>query len=83
MLLLGDDAWVSHREGGVTFCLDVTRCMYSSGNVTERLRMGRMDCSGQTVVDLYTGIGYYTLPVLVSAGAAKVREAVETGRLGW
>ena len=30
-LLLGSDGWVSHREGGVTFVLDVTRCMYSSG----------------------------------------------------
>lgn len=30
-MLLGHDGWVQHREGGVTFELDVTRCMYSSG----------------------------------------------------
>lgn len=23
--------WVTHREGGVLFSLDVTRCMFSSG----------------------------------------------------
>ncbi|GFR52771.1 hypothetical protein Agub_g15382, partial [Astrephomene gubernaculifera] len=40
VLLLGSHGWVAHREGGVLFRLDVTRCMFSSGNVTERTRMG-------------------------------------------
>eukprot|EP00976_Prorocentrum_cordatum_P018210 368390-Prorocentrum_minimum.AAC.1 len=31
--------------------------MFSSGNVTEKARMARLDCEGQTVVDLYAGIG--------------------------
>ena len=42
--------------------------MFSSGNTTERQRMGRLDCAGETVVDLYAGIGYYTLPFLCKAG---------------
>lgn len=71
-MLLGDDGWVVHREAGVVFELDVTRCMYSSGNVTERTRMGAMPAAGETVVDLFTGIGYYTLPLLVNAHVAKV-----------
>ncbi|EFJ46547.1 hypothetical protein VOLCADRAFT_121064, partial [Volvox carteri f. nagariensis] len=73
--------------GGVTFQLDVTRCMFSSGNVTERTRMGWGRglyggpygapggqpgwAVGETVVDLYCGIGYYTVPLLVVAGVAK------------
>ncbi|BDA41177.1 probable tRNA wybutosine-synthesizing protein 5 at C-terminar half [Coccomyxa sp. Obi] len=71
-LLKGDDGWVRHLEGGVVYSLDVTRCMFSSGNVTERTRMGKLRASGETVVDLFAGIGYYTLPLLVHAGAAKV-----------
>lgn len=69
VLLSGRDGWVLHREAGVTFVFDVTRCMFSSGNTTERARMGRLpECAGQTVVDLFAGIGYFTLPLLVRAG---------------
>eukprot|EP00798_Chlamydomonas_sp_ICE-L_P031886 gene31886-6189_t len=70
-LLLGDDGWVSHKEGGVTFQLDVTKCMFSSGNVTERTRMGKLICKGETLVDLFTGIGYFTVPLLTLSGVCK------------
>ncbi|EIE26282.1 Clavaminate synthase-like protein, partial [Coccomyxa subellipsoidea C-169] len=71
-LLRGADGWTRHLENGVAFSLDVTRCMFSSGNVTERARMGRLRCASETVVDLFAGIGYYTLPLLVHSRAAKV-----------
>lgn len=71
-LLYGTNGWVQHKENGVIYSLDVTRCMFSSGNVTERGRMGGLDCSGETIVDLYTGIGYYTLPLLCKAKAEMV-----------
>ncbi len=60
------------------FCLPPPSLLLSpdplrlTGNVTERMRMGRLAASGDTVVDLYTGIGYYTLPLLACAGVAKV-----------
>ncbi|KAK9916814.1 hypothetical protein WJX75_007384 [Coccomyxa subellipsoidea] len=72
VLLEGADGWTRHLEGGVAYSLDVTRCMFSSGNVTERARMGRLPCTKETIVDLFAGIGYYTLPLLVHARAAKV-----------
>uniref|UniRef100_A0A8C1I2X8 tRNA wybutosine-synthesizing protein 2 homolog n=1 Tax=Cyprinus carpio carpio TaxID=630221 RepID=A0A8C1I2X8_CYPCA len=62
---------------------DVAKCMFCSGNITEKLRIASFDCSGETVVDLYAGIGYFTLPYLVHAKAAHVHacewkpEAVE------
>ena len=68
VLLKGKDGWVEHRENGILYCLDVTRCMFSSGNVTEKARMGRLAGCGETVVDLFAGIGYYTLPLLMHAG---------------
>ena len=67
-MLLGADAWVCHRENGVLYCLDACLCMFSSGNVTERMRMGRLQSCGEIVVDMFAGIGYYTLPILVHAG---------------
>ena len=50
--------------------------MFSSGNTTERQRMGRLQCAGETVVDLYAGIGYYTLPFLCKAGKTAGADAV-------
>ena len=32
--------------------------------------MGALRCAGETVVDLYAGIGYFTLPLLVHAGVS-------------
>lgn len=63
-LLLGDDDWVVRREHGIDFGYHFTRCMWSSGNVTERGRIANQDHSGEMVLDLYAGIGYYTLPYL-------------------
>ena len=54
------------------FVFDVTRCMFSAGNVTEKLRLSRLNCRGETVVDMYAGIGYFTLPFLVHSEAAVV-----------
>jgi len=68
-MLLGEDDWVVRRESGVDYGYSMTRCMFSSGNVNERRRMGEVSSEGEVVVDLYAGIGYYTLPALVHGGA--------------
>ena len=71
-LLLGDSSWVELLDYGVKFGFDACKVMYSSGNVTERHRIGNMDMRGETIIDCYAGIGYYTLPMLVRGGAELV-----------
>jgi tRNA wybutosine-synthesizing protein 3 len=71
-LLLGDSSWVELLDYGVKFGFDACKVMYSSGNVTERHRIGNMDMKGETIIDCYAGIGYYTLPMLVRGGAILV-----------
>lgn len=71
-LLLGDNGWVTHTDNGIKYTFDVTKCMFSAGNITEKIRVGNFDCRGQTVVDLYAGIGYFVLPYLVHSKAAMV-----------
>ena len=44
--------------------------MFSSGNVSEKARIARLDAGGEVVLDLFAGVGYWTLPLLVHAGAA-------------
>ena len=64
-MLLGDDDWVVRRETGVDYGYHVTKCMFSAGNVNERRRMGEIVRRGEVIVDLFAGIGYYSLPILV------------------
>lgn len=64
--------WVTHLEGGVRYRLNVTKSMFSAGNGTEKERVGRICCRGDTVLDLYAGIGYFVLPYLVRGGASHV-----------
>ncbi|XP_072251527.1 tRNA wybutosine-synthesizing protein 2 homolog [Leuresthes tenuis] len=71
-MLLGDHSWVKHVDNGIRYEFDVTKCMFSAGNITEKLRVAAFDCRGETVVDLYAGIGYFTLPYLVHAKASHV-----------
>ncbi|XP_058703814.1 tRNA wybutosine-synthesizing protein 2 homolog isoform X3 [Poecile atricapillus] len=71
-LLLGQHGWVEHVDNGIRYTFDVTKCMFSPGNITEKLRVASLPCSGEVLVDLYAGIGYFTLPFLVHAGAAFV-----------
>ncbi|XP_026530543.1 tRNA wybutosine-synthesizing protein 2 homolog [Notechis scutatus] len=71
-LLLGEDGWVEQVDNGIRYSFDVTQCMLSPGNITEKLRIASMLCAGEVVVDLYAGIGYFTLPYLIHAGAAFV-----------
>lgn len=64
--------WVTVTENSILQSFDITRVMFCSGNITEKMRMGKQECTGQTIVDLYCGIGYYTLPFLVHGNAAHV-----------
>jgi len=68
-LLLGEDGWVKHSQHGIAYHLEVTKVMFSSGNVTERKRMGALPCQGETIVDLFVGIGYFSVPILKHGGA--------------
>ena len=47
--------------------------MFSSGNTTERQRAGTLiEGENEVIVDLFAGIGYFTLPFLVKGRARKV-----------
>lgn len=71
-ILVGDNGWVEHRENGILYSFDATKCMFCWGNLSEKLRMSRLDCRDEVIVDLFAGIGYFTLPFLVRAGAKLV-----------
>lgn len=54
---------------------DVTKCMFSFGNITEKLRVARFDCRGDTVVDLYAGVDTFYILVFI------IRYCLITGKV--
>ncbi len=67
--LWGDeDTETVHRENGLSYRLDPQKVLFSPGNHHERHRVASTISPGETVVDLFAGVGYFTLP-LARAGA--------------
>ena len=62
----------THKENGVRFKLDLQKVMFSSGNMDERIRMAAISNKNETVVDLFAGIGYFTLPMAVHSKPKKI-----------
>lgn len=54
-----------HIENKIRYTLDVSKIMFASGNIKERIRMSKIKCAGETIVDMFAGIGYFSLPLAV------------------
>jgi tRNA wybutosine-synthesizing protein 2 len=62
----------THRENSCRFRVDVSRVMFSKGNLSERARIPKLVKSGETVVDMFAGIGYFSIPIAKHARPLKV-----------
>lgn len=71
-LIWGSGTETVHVENGVQFKLDPLRIMFSQGNVAERRRMAHVSGPSEVVVDMFAGIGYFTLPVAMHSRPRKV-----------
>jgi len=70
--IAGNGTETEVREHGIRYGFDAERIMFARGNKSERQRAGRLVRPGETVVDLFAGIGYFALPALVHGRAARV-----------
>jgi tRNA wybutosine-synthesizing protein 2 len=59
-------------EHGVRWRFDAARIMFAAGNRTERARAGKLVHPGETVIDLFAGIGYFAVPAAKVGGAERV-----------
>ena len=71
-VLVGEGTETIHKENHCLFKLDVSEIMWSKGNTTERKRIAGLVNDGETVVDLFAGIGYFSIPVAVHSSADKI-----------
>lgn len=70
-IIAGETTETVHRENGVLFKLDAQKIMFSMGNLRERIRMSRLG-RDEVVVDMFAGIGYFTIPMAVHARPRKI-----------
>ncbi len=70
-LIAGEGTETLHRENGVLFRLDAQKIMFSPGNLQERMRTSRLG-KGEFVVDMFAGIGYFSLPMAVHSRPRRV-----------
>jgi len=68
-VIAGDgDTETIHTEHGTRYAMDLAEVMFSPGNKAERARMGEVVAADERVLDMFAGIGYFTLP-MARAGA--------------
>jgi tRNA wybutosine-synthesizing protein 2 len=66
------DPEVLHKEHGVKYKFDITEIMFSQGNLNERKHLGNLVKEGEIIVDMFAGIGYFSLPMAVLSNPKKV-----------
>ena len=71
-LIAGEGSETVHRENGCLFKLDVTKVMFSVGNQGERMRVVKLVGEDEIVVDMFAGIGYFTIPIAVHTKARRI-----------
>lgn len=62
----------SHKEHGIIYKLDVRKIMFSKGNLNERKRIVKQIKKGETIVDMFSGIGYFCLGIAKFSEAKKI-----------
>ena len=63
-LIAGEDnSIVEHKEHGIIYRFDIIKIMFSKGNVNERKHLATLVKNGEVIVDMFAGIGYFSLPI--------------------
>jgi tRNA wybutosine-synthesizing protein 2 len=70
--IAGNGTETTHTENGCKYRLDVTKVMFAKGNVNERGRLPKLIQPNETIVDMFAGIGYFTIPIAVHSSPQKI-----------
>jgi len=61
-----------HKEHGISYKLDVNKIMFAKGNLNERNRITKLVKENETIVDMFAGIGYFSLGIAKYSNPNKV-----------
>ncbi|MEM5828916.1 MAG: class I SAM-dependent methyltransferase family protein [Candidatus Aenigmatarchaeota archaeon] len=62
-ILVGNDTKTIHKEHGILYEIDVSKVMFSKGNLYERKRLAGLVKENEIIVDMFAGIGYFSLGI--------------------
>ncbi len=71
-LLYGNETETINKENGCLFKLDLAKVMWSKGNNNERLRIAKLVEDDEVVLDMFAGIGYFSIPIAVHSNAKEI-----------
>jgi tRNA (guanine37-N1)-methyltransferase len=62
----------TYREGGCSFKVDLAKVYFSPRLATERLRVAKQVKPGEVVVNMFAGVGCYSVLIARHSGAARI-----------
>lgn len=71
-VIAGEGTETVHRENGCSYKMDVAKVMFAKGNVKERGRLASQVRPGEAVVDMFAGIGYFSVPIAKACPKCKI-----------
>jgi len=71
-LVFGTTTETHHIENGIIYAIDPMKLLFSAGNITERRRCAMLRCNNEYVVDMFAGIGYFSLPVAKGSPGSRI-----------
>ena len=72
-LLAGENKTnTKHKESGCVFAVDVEKCYFSPRLSHERLRIASLVKSGETVVNMFAGVGCFSIIIAKTVNQTKV-----------
>lgn len=80
--ILGSSTETIHKENNIRYKLDVSKIMFSKGNLSERKRLIDKIKPGETIVDMFAGIGYFSIPIAKFSRASHVY-AIEKNKVAF
>ncbi|MBL7206411.1 MAG: class I SAM-dependent methyltransferase family protein [Candidatus Aenigmarchaeota archaeon] len=61
-----------HKENNCLFKMDISKVMFSQGNLKERGRLPEIIKDGEVVIDMFAGIGYFSIPIAKANPGCKI-----------
>ncbi len=72
-IIAGEKSFLTlHKENGCIFKIDISKSMFSKGNKAEKMRIAKSIKPGETITDMFAGIGYWSIPIARLTKAKKV-----------